>query len=286
MSNKIPVSDFIAEFEIMRDGKWKYEWGAARKGCVDCSGAFVYASKKLGGPSISHSSNQIPRKNMTELLPISEAKPGYAVLRHSDKFETEALAKKYNDGLGNFKHIGLVSRDGKHVLEAKGSNYGFAETKLTDSWHCCGPLTFIDYGEEVKEETMPDVVGTYYVNVGKDSWLNVRADHGTNKKVLRKLYLGDQVEVIDVYDNWYKIIFDGGTETGWVYSKYLVKATYGSYAGSGEESEYTGVEYEEKIEIRTVITDSEGNTFYPSGGLFTVNYEIFIDGEPAVLLTK
>ena len=38
---KIPVSDFIAIFEQMKKEKWKYEWGAARKGCVDCSGAFT-----------------------------------------------------------------------------------------------------------------------------------------------------------------------------------------------------------------------------------------------------
>lgn len=275
MSKKIPVSDFIAVFEQMKKEKWAYEWGAARKGCVDCSGAFVYASKLLGGPSISHSSNQIPRKNMVELLPIKEAKPGYAVLRHTDKFETAALAKKYNDGLGNFKHIGLVSRDGKHVLEAKGSSYGFVETKLNDSWSYCGALSFIDYGEE-KEDAMDvvnlDVFGTHYVNVDADSWLNVRADHGTNKKVLDRLHAGDTVIVVDVYDNWSKIVYEDGY--AWVYSKYLVKCE--------QTEEHTEpVEEEEVIKItgyRFIITDEAGNKFYPVGG-FTTDIE-FIEEEP------
>ena len=264
---KIPISDFIALFEQMKKEKWKYEWGAARKGCVDCSGAFTYAAKKLGNISVSHSSNMIPRKNVKELLPISEAKPGYAIFRHSWEFESEALRRKYNDGKGNYKHIGLVSRDGKHVLEAKGSKYGFVESKLDNSWYQCGALDFIDYGNEVKEEIMPNVVGTYYVNVAQDSWLNIRADHGTNKKVLGRLHAGDQVEVIDAYDNWYKIVYDGGTEFGWVYAKYLTPAEPVEETTTEEPVEF-------KINYRFVITDEAGNKFIPVGG-FTTDIEFY-----------
>lgn len=273
--SKIPVSDFIALFEQMKKEKWAYEWGAARKGCVDCSGAFTYAARKLGDISVSHSSNMIPRKNMKELLPLSEAKPGYAVLKHSNEFESDALKRKYNDGLGNFKHIGLVSRDGGHVLEAKGSKYGFIESKLNDSWYCCGPLDFINYGEEVKEDIMPDgqVVdfqGYYTVNVELDSWLNVRADHGTNKKVIRKLYAGNTVMVIDYYDNWYKILLDGGTETGWVYAKYLNPVEVVQDETPAEEAVQIALNY------RFIITDEAGNVFYPVGG-FTTDVEFYED---------
>lgn len=258
MSTKIPVNDFIALFEKMQKEHWAYEWGAAREGVVDCSGAFTYAARKLGNISVSHSSNQIPRKYMTELLPISEAKPGYAVLRHTNKWESDSLRRKYNDGLGNFKHIGLVSRDGKHVLEAKGSDYGFVESKLNDSWYCCGPLDFIDYGEETNLPT----TGIFTVNVSEDSWLNIRQDHGTNKKVIGKLHKGDTVAVVDTYDKWSKIQY--GDTYGWVYTKYLAPVDI------TEEPEAVEI----ALDYRFVITDEAGNKFYPVGG-FTTDVEFF-----------
>ena len=55
--------DLIAEFQKMIG--WKYEWGAARTGTVDCSGAFVFAMKKYG-LSIYHGSNTIWRSYLTE----------------------------------------------------------------------------------------------------------------------------------------------------------------------------------------------------------------------------
>ena len=50
---------------------WRYEWGAAKQGCVDCSGAFVYALKKYG-LSIYHGSNTIWREYLTSKGKIGE----------------------------------------------------------------------------------------------------------------------------------------------------------------------------------------------------------------------
>lgn len=44
---------------------WAYEWGAARTGAVDCSGAFVYAMKKYG-LSIYQGSNTIWRSYLAQ----------------------------------------------------------------------------------------------------------------------------------------------------------------------------------------------------------------------------
>ena len=86
---KIKASDLIAMFEKMEREHWAYEWGAAREGCVDCSGAFVYAFKALGGPAIAHGSNTIARKHCGALVPASEAKPGYAMFRWREDGEPE-----------------------------------------------------------------------------------------------------------------------------------------------------------------------------------------------------
>ena len=84
---------------------WKYEWGSAIQGCVDCSGAFVYAMKKFD-LSIYHGSNTIWRKHLTEKAKIGEMAliPGMAVFKwRNDGKEPEQYR---NDGEGNFFHIG------------------------------------------------------------------------------------------------------------------------------------------------------------------------------------
>ena len=47
--SKIPVNELISCFERMRDEHWDYCLNSAREGCVDCSGAFVWAYN-LGVP--------------------------------------------------------------------------------------------------------------------------------------------------------------------------------------------------------------------------------------------
>lgn len=97
--------------------RWSYEWGAAREGCVDCSGAFVYAYKKLGGPSITHGSNSITRESMGTLLPMNEAKPGYASIKVREWRSSESGNKWYGTEPGDSYHIGLVGYDGR-ILNA------------------------------------------------------------------------------------------------------------------------------------------------------------------------
>ena len=63
----------LDEFHIMLDEHWPYDWGAARYGCVDCSGAFVYAYNEHE-MDIAHGSNAIARKYVVKLIPYSEAK--------------------------------------------------------------------------------------------------------------------------------------------------------------------------------------------------------------------
>ena len=43
----IQANDLIALFKRMAREHWRYEWGKAKEGAVDCSGAFVYAFNKL-----------------------------------------------------------------------------------------------------------------------------------------------------------------------------------------------------------------------------------------------
>ena len=139
-------------FERMARENWAYAWGAAREGCVDCSGAFVFAYEQLGGPEIAHGSNSILRRSMGQLLPMSAAQPGYAAVRIRAWSEAEAGNRWYGKDPGDVYHIGLVGRDGK-ILNAQGTKNGFVESD-PGTWDGCAPLLDVNYGEEMEDENV------------------------------------------------------------------------------------------------------------------------------------
>lgn len=154
----IPVLELIAIFVQMYKEHWSYIWGAARKGCVDCSGAFVWAYKQFG-KSIAHGSNTIARSYVKKILPISEAKPGMAafkIRKPGDRYyDLPAKFKKgggsYNGDLNDYYHIGLVDETGKYVLNAQSESAGFTRTAIK-KWGAVGYLSAVEYngGESLK----------------------------------------------------------------------------------------------------------------------------------------
>ena len=133
----IRVDDLISVFKKMLDEHWSYEWGAAREGCVDCSGAFRYAFKLLGG-EIYHGSNTILRSYCKPFVRACDAKKGMAVFKWSPK----NTPHKFNDTLGNFYHIGLY--DGRRVIEAANTKDGMRSSPLSD-WDYAAELKGVDY---------------------------------------------------------------------------------------------------------------------------------------------
>ena len=72
---------------------------------IDCSGLFVKCFRDQGA-SIYHGSNTIYRKYCSEkgkLTSVSQLRPGMAVFKWNPN-----TPEKFNDGLGDFQHIGLV----------------------------------------------------------------------------------------------------------------------------------------------------------------------------------
>lgn len=214
---KIRADDLIDLFERMAREHWAYEWGAAREGCVDCSGAFVYAYRALGGPSIAHGSNTIARKSCGEMAPASEAKPGYAVFRWREDGEPERYE---NDGRDDYYHIGLMGRNGT-VLNAKSTAAGFVESPLT-GWAYAAPLLDVSYGAEDalsgsggdtstagESETLPAVCRAV-VSTSRDP-LNLRDEPGPGGRKIGKLPRGAVVDVLDTAVNagWWRVRHDG-----------------------------------------------------------------------------
>ena len=165
-------------------------------------------------------------------------------------------------------HIGIVSKkNGQWTVIHSSSVYGkVVETPLTakEGWTLLAEIKFIKPGEnEEEKEKIPmlDYLYEVYVNVDEDSTLNLRQRPATGlTKILAKIPYGEIVQVLEeTNDKWLKVAYDG--KEGYCYKKYL-----------------NPIEVEEIIPAqdgKLVITDSEGNKFYPVGS-FTVSFA----GEP------
>ena len=249
----IPANDLIEIFQKMYSEHWAYVWGKAEKGTVDCSGAFVYAGRHLG-VTYPHGSNAIARKCIVgSMLPISEARPGMAAFKARVPGEKDyALPEKYTRGadLNDYYHIGLVDDDGKHVLNAKGTNYGFCRDELTraQGWDCVAYLTDVDYGEAVP---MPDNMAKVALPAGASgTTVNLRKDNTKSAEVVARVPVGSEVRVINDAGEWCYIGY--GDKIGWMMSNYL------EYAGQDGES--GAISEEDRAAIEAALKQIEAAT--------------------------
>ncbi len=227
--SSIPVKDIIAQFQRMYTEHWSYEWGAAREGCVDCSGAFVYVYR-LYGLKIAHGSNTIARKYVGELLPISKAEPGMAAFKVREWKESESGNSWYGKAPGDVYHIGLVDEDVAYVLNAKGTNYGFCRDRLTakNGWDFVARLDAVEYGGGGGGGTTMTVT----ISGGNTAKpINMRASSTAQSKIIAEIPQGSSAELVREDGTWDKITYNG--QTGYVMAKFVQK-------GEQPEPEPTG----------------------------------------------
>ena len=258
--SKIPVNELISCFERMRDEHWDYCLNSAREGCVDCSGAFVWAYKQFN-KTILHGSNSIARLSVGDLLPISSARPGMAVVKVKDWTDDDDTNQWYDSEPGNVYHIGLVIQNGSemNIIEAKGERWGVVQSKLDSKWKFVAYLDDVDYTQKMEEVVMEyKYTGSIHLTSG---YVHLRSQPNITSKSIAKLYHGEPVEIGDSSQpNWYAIKDEAGNE-GYVYSKYVMIENE-IQSDDQADSSFSGV----------VITDSLGNKFYPIGS-FTVEIQ-------------
>lgn len=231
----IPVSGLIALFQRMQKKHWAYEWGVAKEGCVDCSGAFAWAYKQYG-KSIYQGSNRIARSYVAELLPISAAKPGMAAFKARAPDESGyALPKKYkkkgksyNGDLQDYYHIGLVDEDTHYILNAQNPKNGFVRSPVTQGWDYVGYLKDIEYSEK-GADTMQSMV----VTADSGSTVNFRARPDTKAALLARVPVGEVVQVLTISGGWATIQREG--ITGYMMEQYLKAQKVVSAPGSVEQ---------------------------------------------------
>lgn len=205
-------------FERMARENWAYAWGAAREGCVDCSGAFVFAYEQLGGPAIAHGSNSILRQSMGQLLPMRAAQPGYAAVKVRAWTDAQRNNRWYNQIPGDCYHIGLVGRDGR-ILNAQSTATGFVSSGPDEGWDGCAPLAAVDY---TGAETGGDANMDYMAEViTRENPLNVRERPTTKAKKVGEIPRGEVVEILDekAAEGWLRVRWQG--VDGYAAAEYL-----------------------------------------------------------------
>lgn len=220
----IPCNKLIAHFQQMNAECWAYEWGAAKNGVVDCSGAFVYAYRQEC-ESIYHGSNRIARKHVKGLLPISEAKPGMAAFKLRKPGENlYALPQgymsggaNYNGDMNDYYHIGLVDENPAYILNAKSTAEGFKRSPIAEGWDAVGYLTDVLYDGSVDAMT----AGIYTVVAELGDTVRMRKLPTTDSDTIAKVPIGTDVEVLEGADGWATIRYNG--QKGYMMETYLTQ---------------------------------------------------------------
>ena len=243
----IKASALINLFQRMLDERWAYELGAAREGCVDCSGAFVWAYKQLGA-TIEHGSNSIAHLRVGEYVPIEEAKPGYAVFKLRPWREDDSGNRWFDQQPGDCYHIGLMGRDGR-VLNAQSTKTGFVASPASQNWAFAAPLKAVSYSDD--EEGGETMYGNATVKTQKaGSYVNLREGASTRAAVIGKVYDGERINVLrEAGTGWVYAKTQAGAE-GYMSADYIVEDAPGAddaEDGGGEE-----------IASTTTLTDGNG----------------------------
>lgn len=217
----VKASDLVHLFNQMADEKWKYVAGAHREGEVDCSGAFYYAYKKLGG-YMYHGSNTMWRKYTVKRGKIGEMEllPGMAVFKRRDWTAAQSANGWYETDPGDVYHVGLYVGDG-WVVEAKGTKYGVVKSKI-DAWHLAAKLKDTTYDSPVQDDRPSNHIpvqppsnstqeGFPFTGVAAmdSGYLNLRVGPAKTQPYYAKVYDGDRLNVIGETGNWYIVEYSG-----------------------------------------------------------------------------
>ena len=196
---------------------------------IDCSGLFVKAYRDQGA-SIYHGSNTIYRKYCSEkgkLTNVSQLQPGMAVFKWNAN-----TPEKFNDGLGDFQHIGLVTNENPLRIVHASSAAGCVttDTKL-GKWAYWGWLKDVekpgkaldskqDSAADTAEGSEKTVIEYATVVADSGSTVNIRTKAKASAALVDRVPIGARVEVLGTCGSWRKVRF--GSRTGYMMAQFLV----------------------------------------------------------------
>ena len=189
---------------------------------IDCSGLFVKAFRDQGG-SIYHGSNTIYRKYCSEkgkLTGVSQLESGMVVFKWNAN-----TPEKFNDGLGDFQHIGLVTSVNPLRIVHASSGVGCVttDTKL-GKWAYWGWLKDVARDSGGNDDQGGDevpVAENEYATVIADSGstVNLRTKAKVTAPLIERVPVGSRVEVLGTCGSWTKVKF--GSRAGYMMTRFL-----------------------------------------------------------------
>ncbi len=195
---------------------------------IDCSGLFVKAFRDQGA-SIYHGSNTIYRKYCSEkgeLTSVSQLCPGMAVFKWNSN-----TPSKFNDGLGDFQHIGLVTGTNPLRIVHASSAAGCvtADTKL-GKWAYWGWLKDVEKDADIPssdastttegDDGTVSTPKTATVTAPTGSTVNMRAKPKAGAALVERVPIDSKVILLSEGDVWSKIKY--GQWTGYMMSTFLI----------------------------------------------------------------
>ena len=206
---------------------WPYvSPGTNDRNGIDCSGLFVKCYRDQGA-SIYHGSNTIYRKYCSEkgkLTNAGQLKRGMAVFKWNAN-----TPEKFNDGLGDFQHIGLVvSVNPLRIIHASTGTMCVTTDTSLGKWKYWGWLKDV-----AKEDGIPavpagdpegddePVAEAEFSTVIADSGstVNMRTKAKSSAPLVERVPLGARVEVLGTCGSWTKVKF--GSRSGYMMTKFL-----------------------------------------------------------------
>ena len=185
---------------------------------IDCSGLFVKCFRDQGA-SIYHGSNTIYRKYCSDkgkLTSVSQLQRGMAVFKWNPN-----TPAKFDDGLGDFQHIGLVvSVSPLRIIHASSAaGCVTTDTKL-GKWASWGWLKDVARDGITPEPAKGDEEPvTAFVFAESGSTVNMRARANASAALVERVPIGATVEVLGTGNKWAKVKY--GIWTGYMMTQFL-----------------------------------------------------------------
>ena len=180
---------------------------------IDCSGLFVKAFRDQG-QSIYHGSNTIYREYLSRRGKISsevDLQPGMAVFKWNSR-----TPEKFNDDLGDFQHIGLVTSVSPLRIIHASSVAGrvICDTKI-GKWKYCGWLK----GTYPLEKGTIIPIRTSVTICSRGGKVNLRAGNGTAFRRITSVQPGTTFPFVAKAENgWLAILYR--KQVAWVSENY------------------------------------------------------------------
>lgn len=224
----IQVDSLIAVFRNILG--WPYvSPGTNDSRGIDCSGAFVYAYRKLG-KSIYHGSNRIIREYCWGVKPVTTTaglKKGMAIFKAKENTNGMSSIYKprgsyYNAALPHdYYHIGIVASVSPLQIINATKPYARIDSDLS-KWHAVGYLNAVDYtgGEEGDGGNDLPSPATALVHAPSGGTVNLRKRPDKASIVMVRVPIGKKVNVLKIEnDTWWQITYQ--KYTGYMMSEFL-----------------------------------------------------------------